>query len=133
MATYMGFKYPFQKGPSGIPAPAVDEEVIKASITQIMNTALRERVMRPEFGVNFHANVFENNDDPLAEVLKAEVIAALSRFEPRCIVTDVKAYRPGDDPNAPNDSDGKTFVDVFYTIPAMRKNGKITIPTRKGS
>jgi len=93
--TYRGLAFPFGKSSSSFPAEASDHELVRQSLKQIILTAPGERVMRPEFGCNAYAFVFENNDTLLAELIRPEVTGAIGRFEPRVIVRSVDVARSG--------------------------------------
>lgn len=91
--TYRGIAFPFGKSASSFPAAVSDAELVKQSIQQIILTSPGERVMRPDFGCNAYAFVFENNDEILAELIRAEVTGAIGRYEPRAIVRTVLTER----------------------------------------
>jgi len=92
-STFRGVAFPFQKGPVSFPNGATDEVLIADSIFQILSTTRGERVMRPSFGANIHAFVFENNNDSLAQLMETEVRSQLAKFEPRIIVTTVTSVK----------------------------------------
>lgn len=112
MPAFRGFAFPFTKGSSALPASSSDNELIRQSILQILTTVRGERVMRPTFGVNAIALLFESNDEDLAALLKVEVMDGISRFEPRVSVQGVAVER--------NVDEGSVTVDISY----------IVIPTR---
>lgn len=93
--TYRGIAFPFGKSSTSLPAAVSDADLVKASIRQIIMTSPGERVMRPDFGSNAYAFVFESNDEILEELIKAEVTGALGRYEPRAIVQEVSTRRDG--------------------------------------
>jgi phage baseplate assembly protein W len=75
------------------------EEKIRQSIWIILSTAPGERVMRPEFGCGIHELVFEANTAALRGLVQQQVREALTRFEPRVDVVDVRVETPGDGRN----------------------------------
>jgi phage baseplate assembly protein W len=93
MAIFKGIAFPFKRDDQTLPATVEDDELVKQSITQIIMTGTGERVMRPDFGSNAYAYVFENNDTILAEMIRMNVYAAISKFEPRAVVQDVQVTR----------------------------------------
>lgn len=93
--TYRGIAFPFGKSTSSFPASVTDAELVKQSIQQIILTSPGERVMRPDFGSNAYAFVFENNDEILEELIRTEVIGAVGKYEPRAIIQAVTTERDG--------------------------------------
>jgi phage baseplate assembly protein W len=91
--TYRGIAFPFGKSTSSFPAKVTDAELVAQSIQQIILTSPGERVMRPDFGCNAYAFVFENNDVILEELIRTEVTGAIGRYEPRAIVQSVSTER----------------------------------------
>jgi hypothetical protein len=90
---YRGIAFPFEKGSTALPKAATDAALVKQSLIQIIMTGRNERVMRPEFGCNAVSFVFENNDDLLGELIRAEVSATVERFEARVVLLDVLVTR----------------------------------------
>ncbi len=109
--TYKGIAFPFKKGTQSFPETSTDNDLVKQSIIQIVLTGLGERVMRPEFGSKVYAFIFENNDLVLQETIKAEVMSAVGRFEPRAIVRDVGVSR----------DDSILEITVSYVVIATRQ------------
>lgn len=62
-------------------------ERIKDAIKHIINTHLRERCMRPDFGTGLRSFLFEPNDEALLARARAEVIQKLEDWEPRITIT----------------------------------------------
>ena len=108
MATnyFMGMAFPFQQSDTAIPAAVTDAELVKQSLMQLLNTERGERVMRPLFGCNLRQYVFENNDELLGQLLRAEIASAISQWEPRASLQNVYFER----------SDTTLTVTVEYTV-----------------
>jgi phage baseplate assembly protein W len=117
---YRGIAFPFTKGATSLPAPAVDDALVKQSLAQIIRTAQGERVMRPEFGCNALKFVFENNTDLADEMIRAEVASVVGRFEPRVILRDVLIER------SEEESSGVTIV-LVYVLTATRQQDSVRI------
>ena len=83
MAKWIGPGYPFTKGLLGYPNIKTDEQLIKDSIFQILNTRKGERFFNREFGSDLHKLIFEPNDEILKDLIDIEVREAISRWEPR--------------------------------------------------
>src|SRR5690348_7594585 len=96
MATYKGIAFPFQKGPTSFPLQATDSDLIKASILQILLTPKGSRVNRPDFGTDLLKYVLEPNTNILGELVRLEVSGAISKWEPRAIVSDTNVTRTED-------------------------------------
>ena len=88
-AFFRGINFPFTKGATALPEPATDSDLIRQSLEQIIMTGRNERVMRPDFGSGVLRFIFENNDDLLDELIRAEVTSAIGRFEPRVAIQDI--------------------------------------------
>jgi uncharacterized protein len=63
---------------------------VEQSIWLILSTAPGERQLRPEFGCGIHDLVFEPNTAALRGLVRATVEAALTRWEPRIDLLDVR-------------------------------------------
>lgn len=67
------------------------EENIQQSIRLILRTAKGERVMRPDFGCDLRAYLFETMDYTTLSRIEETVRDALTRWEPRITEIDVVA------------------------------------------
>lgn len=93
----MGRGWPFPVRPIGGHLNYVGgEEKIRQSIWIILSTAPGERQMRPTFGCGIHDLVFEPNTAALRGVVQERVREALSRWEPRIDVIQVRVETPPD-------------------------------------
>jgi hypothetical protein len=94
---FMGRGWPFPVRPIGGHLNYVGgEEKIRQSIWIILSTAPGERQMRPTFGCGIHDLVFEPNTAALRGVVQERVREALSRWEPRIDVIQVRVETPPD-------------------------------------
>lgn len=121
MPTFRGIAFPFGRSSTAIPASVSDDELVKQSIIQIVTTTRGERVMRPDFGAAAHAYVFENNNDILAELIRDEIVSAISRFEPRAIVQNVVTTR----------EDNSVTITIYYVVSltGIQASVSVDIPT----
>lgn len=103
---YSGISFPFRRSSTSLPARAVDNELIRQSLVQIVSTTKGERVMRPDFGTNIINYIFDNNDDLLVELIRSDLFSAIGRYEPRVILTDVQVVR----------SDETVDVTLLYVV-----------------
>lgn len=92
---FRGIAYPMQRRGKELPAKAIDAELIKQSLVQIILTPIGSRVCRPRFGTNILAHLFENNDPLRAEMLKADLIKNISEQEPRISLRDINMSQEG--------------------------------------
>lgn len=66
-------------------ATTSEEENIRQSVRIILTTRCGERAMRPGFGCNLHNYVFELPDLSALTRIRAEVVEALTLWEPRIL------------------------------------------------
>jgi phage baseplate assembly protein W len=117
---YRGFVFPFRKGKTALPDPLSDAELIKQSVMAVIQTPLGSRVMRPDFGSNVMAYVFESNTQAMGQMLAYEVRRALETWEPRVKVTSVEtAHYP---------EQGKVVVTISYYVPSLQKADSVDVP-----
>lgn len=124
LAFYRGIAFPFQKGPTALPEPVTDDELVKQSLQQIILTGRNQRVMRPDFGCNALSFVFENNTTLLSELIRTEVASAIGRFEPRVILQNVIVERDEDN--------GTVYVTLEYIVLTTKQPDTVTIPLTAG-
>lgn len=115
---FRGFAFPFSSSSLSFPAGSTDDDLIHDSIVQLVLTMRCERVMRPDLGCNAYSFIFENEDDVLAELIRTEVMAVISRYEPRVAVSDVTVER--DDTTS---SMSSVLVTIKYVVLATRTPG----------
>jgi phage baseplate assembly protein W len=123
-AFFRGIKFPFSKGSTALPAPATDSDLIKQSLIQIIMTGQNERVMRPDFGSGVLRFIFENNDDLLNEMIRAEVTAAVGRFESRVAIQDIVIER--------DEEKAEVVITLVYVLTTTRQQDtvEIVVPVR---
>jgi hypothetical protein len=69
--------FPFRVGPSG-PAVSRGAAHVREQIEQVLFTTPGERVFRADFGAGVKTLTFEPNDQPLWEVARRRILAALA-------------------------------------------------------
>lgn len=114
---FRGISFPFRKSSTSLPAAASDDELINQSLLQIITTGKQERVMRPDFGTNVYSYVFENNDLIFEETIRADIMAAIAKYETRVIVQSVDAER----------DDTSATVTIRYVNVSTRETGEISV------
>ena len=88
--TVSGWKFPIRVNPHGGLSFSSGEQKVQESIWLILATAHKERQMLPKFGCGIHGAVFASNSAATRAALSQSVRQALSRFEPRIDVLDVR-------------------------------------------
>ena len=117
----LSIKFPFQRGSGQFPVPANDDEAIRSSLLQLLSTSKGERPMRPTFGVDSYAFIFDNDSDSSRRGLEAEIRSAISTWEPRVEVSEVSIET--DAINEP----GMVTATIFYKVIQTGSTGSVTI------
>lgn len=121
MSTIRSLAFPFQQGAASFPRAANDNEAIDASIIQILTTGKKERVMRPTFGCDAFALVFESDTDLFRLDVEREVRMSLTQWEPRISVDGVEvSANPVTEP-------GQLLITVLYTNLLTGVAGAVTV------
>jgi phage baseplate assembly protein W len=118
LAIYNGLLFPFTKSGTALPAPATDDDLVAASLMQIIGTTQGERVMRDDFGCGIINNVFDNNDSILQELLKLNIMTAIAKYEPRVIVHGVKFVK--------NSEGNGITATISYVVTATGNKSQLT-------
>lgn len=86
----------------------LDEEAIKASVRNLVQTKNFERPFHPEIGCQLYSLLFENMTPQVYHLIKQTVFDVIEKFEPRVAVIDVE----------PQDlADQNTFnIDITFRI-----------------
>ncbi|MBN1812228.1 MAG: GPW/gp25 family protein [Anaerolineae bacterium] len=93
----VGWKFPVQLDERGEIALSRYEEDVREAIWIVLSTAPGERLMRPDFGCGIHDFVFAPNNMRTAGLVRFHVEEALTRWEPRIELQEVKVQPdPGD-------------------------------------
>lgn len=106
---------------TGQVAWAEHETDIRQSIRIIIETARGERVMRPDFGCGIHDLVFDAADTALLQRIRAEVEAALTRYEARIELQRI-------DVDAPPGVDGQLLIEIEYRVRLTNQVGNLVYP-----
>jgi len=120
---YKGIAFPFGASASSLPAAAVDDALIKDTLTQLVITGNGERVMRPELGSGAYSYVFESNDDLMAAAIRVAIANVIAKYEPRVIVQRIDVEK--------DTSDGKyqdtVVVTISYVVIATQQPDSVTV------
>jgi uncharacterized protein len=116
-----GWAFPVRVDRHGGLSWARGEADIEQAIWILLGTAPGERAMRPDFGCGLHELVFAPNTPATRGAVAGEVRRALSRFEPRIDVLEVRAEAS---PEAPE----RLLVRVDYRIRATQAQHALVYP-----
>ncbi len=116
-----GWKFPPRLANRGRIELVHEEQDVEEAIRLILMTRKGERPMRPEFGCEIHSLVFAPNDPATSGLARRYVIEALSMWEPRIDVLDVKTL-----PNPRGES--ALVLDIRYQIIATNSQRNLVFP-----
>jgi len=74
----------------------LDEEAIKGSVRNLIQTKNFERPFHPEIGCQINNLLFENISPIIYQLMKKTIFDVLEKFEPRIVVLDVLAQEKPD-------------------------------------
>lgn len=86
-----GWRFPILPGPTGALAYSEADENVEHSLRVLLLTRLGERVMRSDFGTELGAMVFRPGSEQNLRSIEREVAGAITRYEPRVDVLEVRA------------------------------------------
>lgn len=126
-STFRGLAFPFRIGKTSVPEVATGAALIEQSIIQLIMTGAGERCMRPNVGSHVHKYVFENNDELLAEMIRADITATIVQNEPRVMLREITVTK-GADTSTPT-ADGQAFIKIkiSYVILLTKQAGTVSI------
>ncbi|MFC0518073.1 GPW/gp25 family protein [Mucilaginibacter angelicae] len=96
------------------------EEDINQSLFILFSTALKERVMFPEYGSDMSDYVFEEMSQSLINSLQDSVTTAILKNEPRIITESVQV--------SAGNLQGRLDIAIVYTIPATNNRYNMIYP-----
>jgi len=114
----MGF--PPRVGVNGQVLWSSGEQNVRESICIILRTRPGERLMRPDFGCGLDRYLFEPNNIATLRLIQEEVKDALTRWEPRISLDDIRVSNDPDDPRAVN-------IVIFYTLIATQQYERLSL------
>jgi phage baseplate assembly protein W len=117
----VGWSYPVQPAAGGKVALAHYEESVRQSVWLILKTSPGERVMRPDFGCGLGDLVFSVASAKTAGSVEDAVRRALTIWEPRLDLLDVKATP---DPGA----ESTLLIQISYVVRATNNVFNLVYP-----
>lgn len=92
-ALYTDFDVSFEPHPITGDLPLVtDEAAIRQSLRNIIMTMYNERLMRPGFGSDLMAEMFQLLTPVSLRIIREKVVAAIQNFEPRIEIVKVEVF-----------------------------------------
>jgi phage baseplate assembly protein W len=120
-----GMAFPLDVDASGRVALVSDETDVDQAIRLIIGTAPGERPMRPDFGCDVHAYVFERVDAQTTGRIENAIRSALDRWEPRIVVEGISF---GGEQSFDTDNSGVLSISVQYRIKATNSVRNLVYP-----
>jgi phage baseplate assembly protein W len=118
-----GWAFPVAAEPGGEVALVAHEEDIRESIRIILGTNHGERVMRPDFGANLRALVFEPLSATTLSLAQDQVERALIEWEPRIDLLDVRVTA-----DAQERARGRLTIEIDYRVRATNTFYNLVYP-----
>src|SRR5215831_3966383 len=116
-----GWAFPVGVDARGRIAVARDEQDIEQAIRMILLTPKGQRVMRPDFGCDIHELIFSPNNGTMAGLAAFYVEDALTMWEPRIQLLNVRAYRDSQDGS-------RLLIEIQYEIKATHDRRSLVYP-----
>jgi len=116
-----GWAFPVRVDPTGRIAMSSGEQDVQEAIWVILSTSLGERQMRGDFGAGIHDVVFMPNQQLTHGMVAQRVREALTKWESRIDVADVRVEPDVDDPN-------RVLIRVDYRLRGTNGFGNLVFP-----
>jgi phage baseplate assembly protein W len=114
--------FPFQIDVYGHVAVATTyPEVVRGQLIDVLMTNQNERVMRPRYGANMEAALFDPTDELVRADAAQQVSERVTSFAPR---VNLRGVQFSADPLQP----GKLFVNVVYSAGAFDEARSLRVP-----
>jgi len=108
-----GIAFPVVEGLGGFFTRSEGAETIMSGLKQLVLTSKGERAMRPDFGTNLRAAVFEPYTQELKASLENDIIAAVLKYEPRVDLTSINVSW---DESGKSSGYNQIYVRIRFTI-----------------
>jgi phage baseplate assembly protein W len=117
----VGWKFPIRVNARGGLTYSKYEQDIEEAIWIILGTAKGERVMLPDFGCGIHELVFAPINPTTIGDIERDVMEALSRWEPRIEVLDVRVEQDSEERS-------RLLIKVDYKVLSTNSYANIVYP-----
>lgn len=113
-----GIGFPPRVAPNGQLVWSSGELNVRESIAIILRTRPGERLLRPDFGCGLDRYLYEPNDVATLRLIQEEIKRALTRWEPRVALDDIRvATSPADD--------RAVDITIVYTLIATQRRERM--------
>jgi phage baseplate assembly protein W len=116
-----GWAFPLTVNARGGIEMARGDRDIQESIRIILSTPIGERRMRPNFGCGVHDLTFATNDPTTHGLIQHHVIEALTLWEPRIAVSDVRVFSDEVEP-------ARVLVEIDYELRSTNERRNLVYP-----
>jgi Bacteriophage baseplate protein W len=116
-----GWVFPIRPNPAGSLGYVSGDDNVEQSLAILLQTALGERVMRPDFGTEAPRLVFAPGSEQFLHLLETTVRNAIINWEPR---VDVQSLDAEADPVDP----ARITVSIAYTIRQTNTRKNLVFP-----
>ena len=116
-----GWKFPVNVNKTGEISVSEYEQDIKEAIWIILSTSKGERIMRPSFGCGIHDFVFAQVNMSNLTLIQTSVREALTLWEPRIAVMDVKV-------STEKINEGTLFISIDYQVRKTNNQYNLVYP-----
>jgi phage baseplate assembly protein W len=119
-----GIAFPFQRGVTSFPKVAEGDQAVAAQIEALITTTVKERVERPDVGINAYEFIF----DKITPIMRARLASDLARQirdkVPRAKVEAIDVYTvPGQNEQT------QLFVALKYSVAGTTMTQQIPVNT----
>ena len=117
-----GWSFPpaFSKGGGYVEMTTADTE-IQESLRILMGTALNERVMQEDNGLDLRRYIFEEANQTLVANMRKRITRAIDRLEPRIELEQVNVTLQGDDLST-------LLIEIDYLVPSTNSRSNLVYP-----
>lgn len=117
----VGWRFPILPDPSGGLGYAVGDDSIEACLVVLLQTALGERLMRPDLGTRVPELVFAPGSVANLHALETSISDAVRDFEPRVDLETVAAEPEPTDPTV-------VTVSITYRVRSSNTTANLVFP-----
>jgi len=118
--------FPFRLTNSkGVAVSATYEEIVRGQVIDALMTNQGERVMRPRYGCDIQAALFDPRDELVRNDAAGVIRKRLEDFVPRCIVRSIEVQAPVDST--------VLYVNIVYKPSVLAADVTLTVPLDAGS
>lgn len=114
----LGVAFPMMaEGVGGYIAQNENLRSLRDCVVQLLMTGRGARVMRPDYGTDLRAAVFENITEDMVDGLKSQILSTIAKYEPRVIVKRISL--------TPNYETHTLKVELYITSKDDLLNGEL--------